>query len=141
RGAPEVPASPTPLLTTPQSDLQLADVLADPTVARDKQDALVSLYGRWGIEYRGQQSGFDCAREPLAGMRCLVKTGTWAKLRRFNQPAILELVSANGVKHYATLTTLSDDTATLDFGGRQFTFPLPQMERLWHGLFSMPLKS
>ena len=141
REAPEVPASPTPLVTTPQSDLQLVDVLADPTVARDKQDALVSLYGRWGIEYRGQQSGFDCVREPLAGMHCLVKTGTWAKLRRFNLPAMLELVTANGAKHYATLTALGDDTATLVFGARQYTLPLPQLERLWAGSFIILWKS
>jgi general secretion pathway protein A len=137
REAPEIPAAPPPVVTPPQSSPRLLDVLADPTVARDKQAALVSLYGRWGIESRGQPSGFDCAQEALAGMRCLVKTGTWTRLRRFNLPAILELATADGVKHYATLTALVDDAATLDFGGRQCTFPLSQMERLWGGSFIM----
>jgi general secretion pathway protein A len=141
REAPEVPAPPPAVVTPPQSALRLADVLTDPTVARDKQAAFVSLYGRWSIEYRGQQSGFDCEREPLAGVRCLVKTGTWVKLRLFNLPAILELATADGVKHYATLMALADDAATLDFGGRQFTFPLSQMERVWNGSFMMLWKA
>ncbi len=139
--AAEVPALPPqavmlpPLVTPPQSVLRLADVLADPSVARDKPTALMSLYGCWGVDARGQSSDFDCERESLAGLRCLVKTGTWSKLRRFNLPAILTLVTADGTKHYATLTALVNDAATLDFSGQQFTFPLSQLERVWDGSF------
>jgi len=153
REAPEVPAppasvvtsppvvTPLPLVTTPQSVLRLADVLADPSVVRDKPAALMRLYGRWGIDYRDQPSDFDCEREALAGMRCLTKTGSWAKLRRFNLPAMLTLVTADGARHYATLTSLVDDVAALDFGGRPFTFPLSQLERVWDGSFTVLWKA
>jgi general secretion pathway protein A len=139
--SPTIPPPPPALVVTPplvvpqQSALRLVDVLADPSVARDKATALVSLYGRWGIDYRDQPSDFDCEREVLAGLRCLVKTGTWSKLRRLNLPAILTLVTTDSTKHYATLTSLVEDAAALDFGGRQFTFPLSQLERVWDGSF------
>jgi general secretion pathway protein A len=132
---PSPPLVPPPLVPPPQSVLRLTDVLADPSVARDKSTALMSLYGRWGVDARDQSSDFDCERESLAGLRCLVKTGMWSKLRRFNLPAILTLVTADGTKHYATLTALVDDAAALDFSGQQFTFPLSQLERVWDGSF------
>src|SRR5207253_626012 len=59
-------ATPPPLLMPVQSAPRLADVLADPGVARDKPTALLSLYGRWGADTRGQP--LDCEREAVAGL-------------------------------------------------------------------------
>ena len=56
-------------------------------------------------------------------------------MRRLNLPAILTLNGANGDVRPAVLTTLGDDTATLEMAGRTLTLPLREVERVWDGAF------
>jgi general secretion pathway protein A len=113
----------------------LADVLADRTVASDKATAFARLYARWKLDYRERDDGLACARGEAAGLRCIFRVGTWNVLRRFNLPAVLELLTPTGDKHYATLTAIGDDTATLEFGDRALTYPRAEIESFWDGPF------
>jgi general secretion pathway protein A len=133
--APPTTAAPTrgPMAAAPASQPSLAATLDART--RDRDVAFASLFGVWGEDYatgRGE-AGCDVARR--AGLRCLVKMGTWKVLRRLDLPAMLTLTTETGDKHYATLTGLHDETATLEVGGQARTFPLSEIERLWDGAF------
>ena len=81
------------------------------------------------------QRPLGCERGRAEGLECLFKTGTWAKLRRYNVPAIIELSSPNGDRRYATVVALGEDTATLDFGGRRYVLPFSEVDRYWEGPF------
>jgi general secretion pathway protein A len=118
---------------TPAS-VTLSDLLADPKVRADKKSAFASLYARWRLDFDGAKA-LGCERGRAEGLECLFKTGTWAKLRRYNVPAIIELSSPNGDRRYATVVALGEDTATLEFGDRRHVLPFSEVDRYWEGPF------
>jgi len=113
---------------------KLADILANPEMPSDRATAFRGLFARWGLDGAGKWEA-ACERARAQGLRCLSRTGTWTRLRRYDLPAILELVGPAGDRHYATLVGLSADTATLEFGERRVAFPLSEIERFWDGPF------
>ena len=123
----------TPAVATPTARPALAEALD--AKSADREAAFGRLFTVWGEDHaaRPGESGCDVARR--AGLRCLVKSGTWKVLRRLDLPAILTLTKPNGDLHYATLTALTDDAATLDIAGETLTFPLKEIEPLWDGAF------
>jgi len=119
----------------PPDKAELATVLGDRLLESDRASAFANLYSRWHVEYGGQRDGPACEAGRAAGLHCLAKRGTWNVLRRFNLPAVVELVTPAGVKHYATVTAIDEETATLEFGQQQLTFPLGEVDRFWDGAF------
>jgi general secretion pathway protein A len=113
----------------------LRDLLASAAVHADRRSAFTSLYGSWQVPFDGAEGTLGCERGRPEGLVCLFKTGTWARLRRYNLPAIIELSAPSGERRYATVLSLDDDRATLDLAGRQHTFPLREIDRHWEGVF------
>ena len=116
------------------ASVTLGALLADPKVRTDKKSAFASLYARWRLDFDGAKT-LGCERGRAEGLECLFKTGTWAKLRRYNVPAIIELSSPNGDRRYATVVALGEDTATLEFGDRRYVLPFSEVDRYWEGPF------
>jgi general secretion pathway protein A len=114
---------------------RLADLLVDASVGADDNAAFISLYSRWGLEYRKTRSGLGCDFGHSHGVECLFKVGNWNRLRRYDLPAILDLMAPGGERRRVTLVALADDNATLALGGREYTFPLSEVERFWDGPF------
>lgn len=132
------------VVVTPTAAAVPPDVVPTPHLAlgamldartQDRDVAFGSLLAIWGESSgtRREQSGCDYAQR--AGLRCLVKTGTWKVLRRLDLPAMLMLTTPGGDQHYATLTALQADTATLDLAGKSVTVPLTEIEAFWDGAF------
>ena len=115
--------------------MQLAALLADPSVKADKPAAFVSLFARWGISLDASNGALACERGRVEGLVCLFRTGTWTRVRRLDRPAIVELVAPGGRPRYATVVGLDEDTATLELGGRRYAFPLSEIDRHWEGVF------
>ena len=113
----------------------LAEVLSEAPVDQDKTAAFQALYARWHVDYRGKSGEAACDRAREAGLRCLFRIGTWSVVRRLDLPAILALDAPSGDKRHAVLTSLAEDTATLEIGGRALTLPLAEIERAWDGAF------
>jgi general secretion pathway protein A len=113
----------------------LAEILSDPSVRADKNSAFLSLYAQWGVQPSESVPLQDCARGQPQGLRCLVRTGTWAKLRRIDLPAIIGLTTPSRKRRYATVVAIDDHTATLELGGRRYTFPLSELDRHREGPF------
>jgi general secretion pathway protein A len=132
---PLVPAAPPPASTVvvPKPNPTVASFLDAKT--RDRDAAFATLFAVWGEDYGGRSGETGCEFARRAGMRCLAKTGTWKVLRRLDLPAMLTLTAPNGDRHYATLTALQDDSATLEIAGESQTFPLTEIEPFWDGAF------
>jgi general secretion pathway protein A len=142
RGEPVAPvtvenalADGAPALDSPAASPTLESVLAAPDLPSDRRHAFVTLYARWGLRYSGDDRGPGCEFGRAAGLRCFAGTGTWGRLRRLDLPAILELRTALGAVHFATLEALGEQRATVAFGERRSTFPLHEIERHWTGAF------
>jgi general secretion pathway protein A len=125
-------ASPTP--GSSPSGPRLANLLTDATLERDKRAAFARLYAQWGLTY---QNGLACDQARSTGLRCLFRIGTWDRLRRLNLPAVLELTTPNGDKHYATVVALGERMATLEFGGRRVALAVDEIDHYWDGTFIM----
>ncbi len=119
----------------------LGALLDDPSLGADKRSAFTSLYALWGLDFDGSRAGLGCERGRREGLQCLFKTGTWAKLRRFNVPAIIELSSPAGERRYATVVSLDAERATVDVAGRRYSFALQEIDRYWDGPFILLWKT
>ena len=131
--APVTPPSAAAPAVMPKPRSTLAALLD--TKTRDRDAAFGSLFALWGEDYAARRGEPGCEFARRAGLRCLMKTGTWKVLRRLDLPAMLTLTTPNGDRHYATMTALHDDAATLDVAGERLTFPLAEIERFWDGAF------
>jgi general secretion pathway protein A len=120
---------------------KFVELLSDPLLRADKTSAFASLYASWRLDFDASKHNLGCERGRSEGLQCLFKTGTWAKLRRFNLPAIIELSTPMGDHRYATVVALDEQNATLDFGGRRHTFPLSEIDPYWEGPFILLWKA
>lgn len=114
---------------------QLVNILADPALPGDTTSSFASLYALWGVEYSADPGGLACKAGEAYGLECLFEVGNWPKLRRFDLPAILELVMTNGTRIRATLVELGNQTAILVIGGGSYTFALAEIDQVWEGAF------
>jgi general secretion pathway protein A len=114
---------------------RLVETLADPALRSDRRAAFTALYTRWGVDYDGGKGGVACETVRRDGLECLFRSGTWNKLRRLGLPAIVELVVPPGARHYAAVTALGHETATLEFGNRELTLALTEINQFWDGSF------
>jgi general secretion pathway protein A len=119
----------------PSTGLRLAEVLADPSTRGSAASSFAGVYALWGATFPLDQPRLGCKAGLAEGFTCLFKTGTWLKLRRYDLPAILELVLPDGTRSQAALTSLGDDTATLAIGKYSQAFPLSEIDKVWDGSF------
>jgi general secretion pathway protein A len=136
-----VVATPTPA-RTPSAAPTVGESKPGPTLesmldarTTDRDAAFTSLFSTWGETYETKRGEGGCDVARRAGLRCLIKSGTWTSLRRLDLPAMLTLTAPGGERHYATMTALQADTATLDVAGQSVTFRLTEIERFWDGAF------
>lgn len=136
-----VVTAPTPT-TTPTAAVAVVEPKPRPTLesmldarTKDRDPAFASLFSTWGEDYAARRGEGGCDFARRAGLRCLMKSATWAVLRRLDLPAMLTLTTPGGDRHYATMTALQADTATLDVAGESVTVPLTEIERFWDGAF------
>ncbi len=80
-------------------------------------------------------SGCSAARD--RGYDCLLQAGNWLKLRRYDLPAILELVLPSGKRRQTTVVELKNETATLAINNQEYTFPLSEIDEVWDGSFTV----
>ncbi len=119
---------------------RLADILADPVLRGEAVSSFVNLYNCWGARIAMSPSDYGCKVGRAQGFECLFQAGSWTKLRRFNLPAILEVTLPNGQMQRVTLIGLSDETARLAIGNREYAFPISEIDTLWDGSFILVWK-
>jgi general secretion pathway protein A len=135
---PEATPRPTPALgALDPVPIRLAALLQDRAQPMDRRSALARLYARWGLDLAGVGPGFDCEREAVGGMHCLIGSGTWTRLRRLDAPATIELLVPPATRRYATVVGLGAEAATLDVGGRLYLVPLADLALAWDGGFTV----
>jgi general secretion pathway protein A len=124
----DTPSAPPP--APPSFDEVLARHGNDTTT----EAALAKLFASWGATY-DPSGGRGCDQAARQGLECLFQKGSWAQLRTLNRPAILTLTDDIGGTHQVLLTTLGDDTATIDLGGEARAVSIAGMSRYWFGDF------
>lgn len=128
-------AAPSAPTAVDASKPSLEQLLADPTIPTDTDTAFTGLFAQWGIDYAQYTGSTGCERAQKAGLRCLFESGTWNNLRQLNRPAIIELIDSSGARHHVLVSHLESDQVTIEFAGKQFHFPLGEVDRMWFGKY------
>jgi len=98
--------------------------------------AQAALFRLW--KFTPPNDGADaCARAVDAGLRCYSGAGNLGSLESRNRPAILTLVDESGRLYPATLRSLDQNTATVEFAHGVETVTRAELERHWRGGFQM----
>jgi general secretion pathway protein A len=124
-----------PASTVAATPRRLADILEDPSLCGTSSTSFSSLYTHLGIRIPATQTAIGCQVGREQGYDCIFKLGNWTKLRNFDLPAILELILPTGQRQRVTIVGLSADTATLEIGEREYSFPLREIDTMWDGSF------
>jgi general secretion pathway protein A len=111
----------------------LVEVMADPSITTAA--SFSALYALWGADISLKSSDLGCKAGSASGFECLFQSGGWPRLRRYDLPAILELVMPDGNRRHAVLAGLKDDSAILVIGNRNYHYPVMEVNRVWEGSF------
>jgi general secretion pathway protein A len=134
--APVAAAAVTPPATpAPTSRPSLRALLEEAAVSTDIDSAYAALAKRWGQRYERRPNQQPCEVVRRSGLDCIVRRGTWNVVRRFDLPAVLELVSTSGARRFLAVVSADDSRATVQFGSRAEPIPVDQLEREWDGSF------
>lgn len=99
--------------------------------------AFRELFELWGQDYRASENPVACEFAEGQGLRCLQNKGARRSLEFLDRPAILQLRNGEGDSHYAVLSGLKDNRATIELpsGRREVTFS--SLEPYWFGEFTV----
>jgi len=118
----------------PAPEVSLDELLARHANDTTTEAALAKLFSLWGVTYEAAK-GRGCDQAARQDLECLFQKGSWAQLRTLNRPAILTLTDDVGRTHQVVLSSLSDESATFEFGGESRQVPIASASRYWFGDF------
>jgi general secretion pathway protein A len=117
------------------SEVQFEDIIKHPSRSFSLTSSFNSLYASWGVPIRIKPSEIGCSAGHPYGFGCLFMTGNWLKLRRLDIPVILGIRLSDEQKGYVTLIGLNNNTATIAIEDRIYSFPIPEVDKIWDGSF------
>ncbi|HDH34976.1 MAG TPA: peptidoglycan-binding protein, partial [Nitrospirae bacterium] len=103
--------------------------------------AYKSLFNQWGILYNPDNNVPVCQQAETNNLRCLEDLGSMNILRNLNRPVVLKLIDENGLKYYATLTSLNNNSAFLQVGTVALEVDIPDIESQWSGNYMLLWKT
>ena len=113
----------------------LRDELRSGKYKTDTTTAFSSLFRLWGLDYNTLPGNSVCARAEAGGLSCMVRRGSLSSVRLYERPSVLDLFDNYGNLHRATVIQLSNDRATLDFGGKRVSVSTAKLESAWLGSY------
>ena len=111
------------------------------TLLSTEDAALRELAPLWkvnlsGADNSGTNTGDACAAAQRSQVFCLRSKSNLAVIRQLNRPGIVTLFDAKDQPHYALLTALTSQTATLRAAGVSRAVPLWALAAVWRGDFA-----
>lgn len=120
-------AAAEPETAGPGADLILADL------ALDRAAAIRVLLRRWGVELADLGPGDPCMRVMDYGLRCEFDGGGWSRMRFFDRPAVIELVTEDLAERYLAIGALDAEAAILDLDEGRRWVSLTALDAAWDG--------
>ena len=101
----------------------------DVRASSSEEKALADLYRIWG--YEGE--GVDCKLAPLVSLACFSFDGTFDDFIKIDHPAVVRLFDNKLLQFYATLVTVTGNTANLLIANESYEFDLSYLKEIWDG--------
>jgi general secretion pathway protein A len=103
------------------------------TRAATRDMAYKALFSKWQVAYDPRNSSTACAQARVQGLICLEEKGGLDSLRQTNKPAVMTFLDAKGDEYYATLTTLTGETAVFAIADEMRTVSVKEIAQRWSG--------
>ena len=116
---------------------RLVDILADASLPGKSESSFAKLFKQWGIKLPSNRSDIGCKAARSEGFDCLIQAGNWLKVRRYDVPAILDIVLPDGAKRQVLIVGLANEMATLAIGGQEYKYPIADINQVWDGSFTI----
>jgi general secretion pathway protein A len=141
---PTIAAASTPATSTSASSPSSAVVLNGAELTSNlsallstEEAAWRELSPLWKLNLNGADSAGDpCVAAQRSQVFCLRSKSNLALIRQLNRPGIVTLLDAKDQPHYAVMTALTAQTATLRAAGVSRTVPLWALATVWRGDFA-----
>ncbi|MCG6862045.1 MAG: AAA family ATPase [Chromatiaceae bacterium] len=129
---------PTPRLALARLDLEgPAEDLVLSDMVMDRASAMRVLLRRWGIELKDLGQGDPCIRVRDYGLRCERDSGGWDRMRFFDRPALVRLVTEDLREVYLVIGALDAEAATLELTEGSRRVNLASLDQYWDGEYLM----
>ena len=96
----------------------------------DFRAAMASLFTLWDATPPGLDT---CTEARAAGLRCLQKQGAWPALEDINRPTLIGLLSPDGKREFAVVSSLDGTSVTMEIGGRKIEADTSLVTPFWPG--------
>ena len=126
---------------TASRNSSLIDLMNNQNCSSNTAVAISALFQLWGKEYQVQSDRTPCDIARDEGLRCMHSKGTWNNLRRYNRPAIVELLNPEGNWQHLLVSEINGDSIKLSCGADSATITIGQVDQYWLGEFLLLWKS
>jgi general secretion pathway protein A len=101
------------------------------TTQQQAIDALITSLG-----LAGKLNPRACLSTEQTSPRCeQVKVASWQELISYNRPAVLSLITASRMQVYASLLSIDNNMAIIQYNNQVFPIGLTELGKLWTGEF------
>jgi general secretion pathway protein A len=104
-----------------------------PRALVDEDTVVDELLRLWEVETAPGVRHLDCAAVPAFALACERSAGRWSDLRRFDRPAALKLVLADGKPAFVVVGGLDEEHALLHRDGVVMRVPIATLDERWSG--------
>jgi general secretion pathway protein A len=132
------PAAPALLVPAPPKLASVNALLQANEANTTDAAAFRRLLALWGTAMSDDRD--PCGQAAKAGLACLDQRGSWTQVKTLNRPAILTLTDDRGQRHRVVLSSLDDQTATLNLGEHNEKVSIDDLSRDWFGEFTVVWK-
>jgi general secretion pathway protein A len=138
----QLPAGGSAVTTEPDiaSIDSLEEILQQPE-ALQFELAFENLLSSWSVDISIDPEVVPCSLTTEHNLRCLSRIGSLRELAHINRPAILTLLYNDGQQRYAIVSSLQEDTVTLQLNNSNFNVARVDLNDYWTGNYLLLWKT
>ncbi len=96
-----------------------------------------ALFSQWQMAIDPKDRRSPCEQAIERGLQCLNEKGSLNDLRLMNKPAVLKMIDETNNEYYATLLSLTGDTAVFAIGDETKTVGIREIYSRWLGDYTL----
>ena len=116
-----------------KNEQKFQTLISNDRLQSDNITAFTALFSYWGLSYLELQGDTACSRAISANLRCIFGKGNWENIRRYNRPAVIELINAAGKRKQIVVLSLQGNQVRLNIAGDVVMASTNEIDSFWYG--------
>ena len=116
-----------------KNEQKFQTLISNDRLQSDNITAFTALFSYWGLSYLELQGDTACSRAISANLRCIFGKGNWENIRRYNRPAVIELINAAGKRKQIVVLSLQGNQVRLNIAGDVVMASTNEIDPFWYG--------